>query len=149
MLPYDLRDEVSLLQRAGFRTDRQTWTWHTTKASTLNKLRKYDPKSGLAVTELALEKYKPLDQQEKTKRELKKKFQKLQQAAQAFHFEEYLDQELQIVCFVVKPVDAPFVWDYHPPAPPTKLCLGCDDPMYFPFDDRAYCIWCEKVENSA
>lgn len=144
ILPYDLRDELSLLQKAKFKTTGPpNWIWYTQKASSLNKLRKLEPKSGVEITELALDKYKFLNENETKNLEVKKQFKKLQQSLGQFRFDEYFDQELQVTCFVVKPPDEPFVWDYRPPAPPTVLCLECDSPMYFPFDDKAYCVWCE------
>lgn len=148
---YEYRDDAALLRKVGFRTDGPpNWTWHTQKAAALNKLRKLEPKSGIEITELALEKYKFLNENEARNLEVKKQFKKLQQSLGQFRFDEYFDQELQVTCFVVKPPDKAFVWDYHPPAPPTVLCLGCDSPMYFPFDDKAYCVWCEiTLDNQA
>lgn len=150
------RDDMELVRSVGFRTSGPPmWPWFTTKYAPLEKLRDQKPKSGLTITELALQKYKFLKEQADQKDAIKDQFKKAVRDAEErapSKWPQYKDPETGITCFVVEPTDESFVWKYIPPPPPNKLCLGCDGPMYFPFDDRAYCMYCEigfekKVEN--
>jgi hypothetical protein len=137
------REELAIVKQAGFKTlgPSSGWIWKTQKASVLNKLRKLNPASGVAITELALQKYTVLNTQETEKKKLKKQFEKESYAAQT-KANEYLDPYTGIVCFVTEPALEPFTWKFTPPKPPETYCFVCGDPTYFP-EQSDLCIWCE------
>lgn len=141
------RDDKDAIQNAGFRTDGPPdWTWFTQKASTLNKLRDNKPKSGLSITELALEKYQSLNKQDEEKAALKKQFEQAKkQAAKSVEDtnEYYVDDSTGITCIKVKPGNKLQYTKYVPPAVPEERCMICDDPIYF-FESENICLSCEK-----
>lgn len=144
------REEIDTLKLAGFKySGDPSRQWYATKASALNKLRKNPPKSGILITELALEKYKKLNEQEETNAALKKEFKKLQKAVGGpFPWREELDPGTGVVCAVIPSVESEFKLDYTPPAPPDALCFICDRPVYF-FEYPDLCLWCSKQQEKA
>jgi hypothetical protein len=136
---------------AGFKTDGPpSWLWHTSKAAVLNKLRAHKPSSGLTMTELALQKYQPLNQQEEQKAALKKQFKDAQKKAQ----KESKDPEISGLVELVIPEgklwisaeDLPPIeskWSYTPPTPPEERCMVCEDPLYL-YDYENICLFCKK-----
>lgn len=140
------RDDMELVKGIGFKTTGSpSWMWYTSKISTLNKLRDSKPKSGLVITEVALQKYKFLSEQAQKKAELKKTFQKEKLAAEnnVTTREEYTDPVTGMTGFVVKPSTEPFTWKFIPPTPPDVYCFICGDPVYF-YDYPDMCLWCSK-----
>ena len=142
------RDDVDILKQSGFHTSGPPqWAWLTTKVSVLNKLRDLKPKSGLAITELALEKYKFLTDQQTQKAQLKKQFEQAKkQAAEEIDsakWRDYIDEETGIVCKQVEPLDTKFVWKYTPPPAPEVWCFICGDALYF-MDYPDLCLWCSN-----
>lgn len=138
------RDEVELLKSAGFKTDGPpSWGWYTSKAATLNKLRKINPKSGLTISELALEKYKLINEQESKKKELKKLFQKESKVAQNNSEKRPEYEKDGFVSFVVEQKDKPFVPTYILPEPPSNFCFFCGDFIY-DYEGIDLCLWCQK-----
>ena len=138
------RDDVDHVKAAGFRTDGPPqWIWHTAKASTLNKLRKNPPKSGLAITELALLQYTTLNKQELEKEEFRRKFKKAAQEISSCHWKEYIDPDTGITCKVVEPADKPFTWKYTPPPFPEAYCFICGSPV-FDYEGTDLCMWCAQ-----
>lgn len=132
------------VRHSGFKTTgAPEWIWHTASTAVLNKLRKSPPKSGLAITELALEKYTLLDKQIQDKQELKKKFKQAAQEINSGNWKEYIDPETGIVCKTVAPSEEKFKVEYIPPAPPENYCFVCGDPVYF-YEQPDLCIWCAE-----
>lgn len=145
------REDMELVRSVGFHTTGSPdWIWHTTKASILNKLRENPPKSGLSITELALQRYEQIDQQDKKKTEIKKEFQKAKKAAEreinASNWKEFIDPETGIVCKEVPPLETQVVWNYTPPPPPDAMCFICGSPVY-DYDYPDLCLWCSKVSE--
>jgi hypothetical protein len=135
--------EVPIAKQAGFKTfGPPQWVWKTQKASVLNKLRKLNPASGIDITELALQKYNLLNQQETEKKNLKKKFDKESKAARLPKQDEYFDAELGFICVKVEPALEPFTWSFIPPKPPETSCFNCGNPTYF-LELPDLCIYCE------
>jgi hypothetical protein len=143
------RDDMELVKHVGFKTTGSPgWIWHTSKASILNKLRDAKPKSGLSITELALEKYKSLNEQETKQSDLKKEFLKQRKQAaenRPSNWKEYLDEDTGIMCKVVPPAEQKFVWKYVPPPVPDLSCFMCGSPLYM-YDLPDICIWCDKIK---
>ncbi len=143
------RNDLDLVKHVGFKTTGSPdWIWHTSKASVLNKLRDSKPKSGLFITELALEKYKFLNEQDQKKSELKKEFLKQRKQAATnctAEWPEYLDEETGIMCKIVAPAEKKFVLDYIPPNVPDLSCFMCGSPLYM-YDLPDLCIWCDKIK---
>ena len=134
------REELAIVKQAGFKTfGPPQWIWKTQKASVLNKLRKLNPDS-VTITELALQKYQLLNQQETKTKELKKQFKEESYAART-KVDEYLDPYTGIICVKVEPAPEPFTWKFTAPAPPETYCFVCGDPTYFP-EQPDLCIWC-------
>lgn len=140
-------DDIESIKVSGFRTTGPPkWIWYTSKISSLELLRKNPPKSGLAITELALEKYRFLSEQINKKKELKKLFEKATKDAvenAAPKWLQYLDEEIGVVCFVVEPSAEPFTWKYIPPPAPGNYCFMCGDPVY-DYEGIDLCLWCSK-----
>jgi hypothetical protein len=139
------QDDMALVRSLGFKTTGPpSWIWHTSKIALLDKLRSQQPKSGLSITELALQKYQFLKQQSDQKKQLKKQFNKAAEELCVSNWKEYIDPETGIVCKEVPPADEPFVWKYIPPAPPEVYCFVCGDPI-FNYEYPDTCLWCSKV----
>lgn len=142
------RDDMELVRSAGFKTTGSPdWIWHTSKASVLNKLREHPPKTGLTITELALQKYKTLNEQETAKADMKKSFERAKKLAareeNARNWKDYIDPETGIVCKEIARLENKFVWKYNPPPAPEAYCFVCGDPIYF-YESPDLCLWCEK-----
>lgn len=134
------------VRAAGFKTTGSpAWIWHTQKAVTLNKLRDLKPKSGLVITEVALEKYKFLNDQDVRKQELKKEFLKQKKQAEQSNdtWQEYDDPETGLRCKIVPAAESKFVWKYTPPPAPELSCFMCGSPLYL-FDYPDLCLWCNR-----
>jgi hypothetical protein len=147
------RNDLEATKAAGFKTTGQPqWYWYARKASCLNTLRENKPKSGLTITETALEKYKSLNEQEQQKVQLKKQYQKLKRAAQ----KQSLDTSISGMVELVIPDKGYLVASDYPksdwvpkfelaPMESIDRCLICDDPLAF--FEKTVCLWCEK-ENA-
>lgn len=137
-------DDKQSVQQAGFKTTGPPeWIWKTQKAAILNKLRDIKPKSGLIITETALEKYKLINEQESKKKELKKQFEKQRKAAQQ-NFNSRPEYEKDgFVSFIVEQKDKLFIPTYVKPEPPAEWCFVCGDPVYN-FEALDLCLWCEE-----
>jgi hypothetical protein len=136
------RDDLDSVKLAGFKTTGEpSWQWYTSKISALNKLRSRPPKSGLVITELALEKFKLLSEQLHKKQELKKTYEKLKKAAQSVNWPEFLDPDTGVMCYVVSESKEKYKLDYTPPKPPDLCCVFCGQPLYC-FDATDVCVWC-------
>jgi hypothetical protein len=136
------RDTIELIKKAGFKTDGPPgWAWHTVKASVLNKLRDLKPATGVSITEVALEKYKQIDQQEKKKLELKKLLKTARKAADKSHADSLVVEDENGV--VVEPLKLQFIPTYIRPEPPAESCFICGDPIYF-YEYPDMCLWCSK-----
>lgn len=156
LIPGELwRDDKDSIQAVGFQTDGPpSWTWFTRKASVLNKLRDTPPQSGLAITEVALQRYNFLDQQERNKLELKKTYDKAKRAAR----KQSPDSEISGLHELVIPakgyIDAsdlpPIVstWAFVRPEPPDACCIVCGDPLYWFPDYPDICMWCDKIDKN-
>src|SRR5579863_6839445 len=144
------KSDVDLLKIAGFKTDGPpNWIWKTERIAPLDYLKKHKPESGLFITELALEKYTFLKEQNEKKKVLKKELEKLKREVQAHSapkWEEYSDEETGITCFVVKPSETKFKLDYVAPKPSDVLCFICGSPLYL-FDLPDICLWCDKQQQ--
>jgi hypothetical protein len=141
------QEDLDLAKSAGFRTaGPPEWVWSTQKASVLNTLRELKPKSGLTLTELALEKYKVINERERQKAELKKQYETARKAVKKaavacdptteYDFTEKGYKDAQ---------DFPptnFRWDFKPPASPKNVCLICDEPVWF-YEKDNICLHCE------
>jgi hypothetical protein len=146
------KDDMDLVRSVGFKTTGPPqWIWHTTKASHLNKLRDKKPKSGLTITETALEKYKLLNDQEQKKIELKKRFEKAKKLVAdeitATNWKDYIDAETGIVCKQVEQIDTKFVPKYVIQPAPEVYCFVCGSPLYY-YEAPDVCLYCE-FENRA
>jgi hypothetical protein len=142
------RDDADLVRSIGFKTDGPpAWVWHTTKVSILDKLREHRPKSGLTITEVALEKYKSLKEKSDKKHELKKLFVKAKKVAETTAADEtrktYEHPELG-TCVYVEPEADKFTTKYVRPVPPDVYCFVCGDPIY-PYEYPDLCLWCSKT----
>jgi len=142
------RDDMELVRSLGFKTTGPpSWIWHTSQISLLEKLRDRRPKSGLTITEVALEKYKFLKEQSSKKQELKKLFIKDKKASETTAADkkckEYEDPRTGIVCVYVPTATEKFNWKYTPPAPPTNYCFMCGDFVY-DYEGTDLCLWCSK-----
>lgn len=123
-----------------------SWTWYTSKASVLNKLRSLNPKSGITATEVSMSKYKALDEAEKKKKELRKQFKGAKKAAKKTEVipeqETYLDEDTGIVCILVPTAKSVYRNTFIRPEPPVEKCLICDEPIYF--YEHLVCLFCEN-----
>jgi len=145
------RDDMEAVKSAGFRTTGPPdWQWYAGTIETLENIRKHPPKSGLLITEQALQKYKPLLEKFQQKQELRKQFKRAQKIAKKSEKlsepEMFFGAELGIMCLVVKPTQTAFVSTFTRPEPPKDRCLLCDEPLYWPLDGPTFCAWCE-IEN--
>jgi hypothetical protein len=144
------RDDKDSIQAAGFQTDGPPdWQWYTNKASTLNKLRENRPKSGLVLTEVALQKYQQINQKEEQKAALKKQFKQAQKQAKKFEKfpepETYFDEEIGVTCLVVKSKPSSFVQSKIQFAS-NLFCIVCGEPVYYPdYDD--ICLDCNDRQK--
>jgi hypothetical protein len=142
------QEDLDAAKSAGFRTaGPPEWVWSTQKASVLNTLKELKPKSGLTLTELALENYKVIDEREKKKEEVKKQYQKAKKAAKKTEIAcdpatEYNFTEKGYVDAKDFPLTN-FKWDYKPPALPKESCIVCEAPLYF-YERDDICLFCEK-----
>jgi len=76
------RQDMEAVKAAGFRTTGPpAWQWYAGTVETLENIRENPPKSGLLITEQALEKYKPLLEKFQQKQELRKQFKQAQKTA--------------------------------------------------------------------
>jgi hypothetical protein len=141
------KDDMELVRSVGFKTTGPPqWIWHTSKASILNKLRDRKPKSGLTITETALQKYNRLNEHEQTKLAVKKQFEQAKKIAaqeiDSSNWKDFIDEETGIVCKQVAPAAGEFKWKYTPPKPPQIYCFMCGDPLYY-YELPDVCIYCE------
>lgn len=140
------RDDVDAAKAAHFTTTGPPqWLWHTNKISVLESLRKSQPKSGLTITEQALENYVRLKQQSDLKKNLKKDFEKAKKlAAQDIdsNWKDFIDPDTGIVFKQVSIPETKFVWKYTPPKPPEIYCFMCGDPLYY-YEAPDVCLFCE------
>ena len=149
------RDDKDVIQNAGFRTDGPPdWQWHTSKAATLNKLRDLKPKSGITLTEVALEHYKQLLQKEEQKAALKKQFKDAQKTAKKESKDPTISGTKELVIPEKGYIDASdlplyeskWVPWYFPK--PDVYCFICGDPLYLPFPDYPdVCLFCDKQQK--
>lgn len=149
----DWRDDVEHAKASGFKTTGSPmWIWHTNKISVLESLRGNRPKSGLIITEQALEKYNFLKGQADRKQELKKIFKKELQSAQKSQSDkdcrEYEDPNTGMVCIYVEPSKEVFTGGYIPPPKPNTWCFVCGETTYEPIDYSDVCLWCSKVNST-
>jgi len=147
------REDMEAAKAAGFRTTGPpSWQWYAGTVETLENIRKHPPKSGLLITEQALQKYKPILEKFQQKQELRKQFKQAQKIAKKsekfLEPEMFFDAEIGVTCVVVKPSQIIFVSTFIRPEPPKERCLLCEDPLYPPLDGRTFCAWCE-IENKA
>lgn len=153
LTPGDLwREDMEAVKSAGFKTTGPpSWQWFAVKAKPLNKLRETRPKSGLVLTELALEKYKQINQREEQKAALKKEFEQAKKVAK----KQSKDPEISGLTELIIPEGKNWIskedlppWEskltgtFTRPVPPTELCMICDEPIYF--YEHLVCLWCEK-----
>lgn len=144
------RDDLEAAKAAGFKTNGPpAWTWHTRKAEVLNKLRKNRPKSGVTLTEVALKAYGVLDQQAKTKAEIKKAFGAARKIDKKTSFDPKTSgltpMKVPSRGYIIASDLPPYIPTYEKfilPPPPKELCLICDEPIYF--YEYLICLWCEK-----
>lgn len=143
------QNDKDSLQAAGFRTEGPpSWTWYATRSKTLTKLRDLKPKSGIVLTELALEKYNFFEKKITEKTALKKQAKQiLKEADSGQPFEEYFDEGLGFMCALVKSKKSDFVWipPVHPQ--PEAFCIICGDGLYL-MDYRDVCLWCDKQQKA-
>lgn len=143
------QDDENSVQAAGFRTEGPpTWTWYCTQSKPLNKLRDLRPKSGITLTELALQKYTFLENKAAEKAALKKKIKELKKLNPEPGKESkfYFDQELGFECMVIEPGKSDFKWvpPIHPE--PAAQCIICGGGLYImDYDD--VCLWCDKEQK--
>lgn len=141
---------MEAVKEAGFKTQGPPlWLWCTKKVSVINKLKDNKPKSGLSLSALAFEKYKPLNEDEQKKLELKKEYKKLKRTAEKNSLDSSISHMVELVIPEKGYLDAS---DYPPstwkPAfeitrmASTDRCLACDDPLAF--FEKTVCIWCLK-----
>jgi hypothetical protein len=147
------QSDLEAVKLAGFKTTGPpAWQWYTTKPSVLNKLRDNKPKSGLTLTEVALEQYKPLNEKEQQVLALKKQFQKEKKAAE----KQSLDSSISGMVEVVIPdkgyIDASDLpasgWKHKfdiTPMHSIDKCIICEDPLAF--YEQTICLWCGKEQN--
>jgi hypothetical protein len=143
------RDDMESVRSAGFKASPPEWIWRTAQLAVLNKLRKSPSKTGLTISELALEKFQFLSQQHIKKLELKKLFEQAKKEAQENllpKWETFTDPDTGITCFVVKPIEEVFNWTYTPPAPPPYSCFVCGSFLYL-FDLTDICLYCDKIQK--
>ena len=147
------REDMESVKAAGFKTTGPpSWQWYCFKAKPLNKLRENRPKSGLVLTELALEKYKQINDREEQKAALKKEFQQADKAAKKASKDSEISGTTELIIPEGKiwisredlPPGKPFVWTYVRPEPPKELCMICDSPLYSIYEHPLICLWCEK-----
>jgi hypothetical protein len=152
----EFQTDLESVKSAGFRTDGPPgWTWHTQRVACLNYLRKNRPKSGLIITEVALQKFNQLNEKAEQKAALKKQFQEANKKAK----KQSKDPEISGLTELVIPEgkiwisredlspSKEFVGTFTRPEPPKECCMICDDPIYF--YEHLICLWCEKEsENS-
>lgn len=148
----DFNGDLAAVKAAGFKTDgAPLWTWHTSKAGPLTKLRTLRP-GLLTISPEARAQYTPMAAMEEKNAEIKaearkhdkvrKKKQKVvEQVEYAFDIPEkgYLDVE-------DLPPMPPFVHTFVPPPPPDTKCIICGAPVYFyEKQDPLTCLYCEKI----
>lgn len=147
------RSDMETVKEAGFKTTGEpSWIWHASKAAVLNKLRKNRPESGLVLTEVALEKYKLLNQREEEKAAVKKQFEVAKKAAKKESKDPEISGLTELIIpegkFWISQEDLPR-WEPKclvskvTPMPFTDRCLICDDSLAF-YEDRNVCMWCSK-----
>jgi hypothetical protein len=150
----DFQNDLDSVKTAGFRTSGPPdWMWFAPAPGikALDRLRKSQPKSGLEITELALQHYKSITEKFKQKEDLRKQFKQAQKQAkkeQLILEDTYLDLETGITCLIVKPIKSEFVSEYVRPIDPEERCLLCDVPLYPVIDNGTFCAGCE-IENKA
>ena len=149
------RPDKDSVQHAGFKTEGPpTWTWFTTKASVLNKLRENKPLSGLIITEVALQKYKTQNEVELKKEQLRKQWQTAKKQAQ----KQSKDPDISGMVDLIIPEKGYIGAEDFPPLEikltafpksdtiSSDYCFICGDPVYFyeKLLPTAICIFCEK-----
>jgi hypothetical protein len=148
------REEMELVKSVGFKTSGPpAWTWCTPKASVLNKLRDNKPKSGLFLTEVALEKYKSFSEKEEKNEAVKKAFLEAKKAAKKVSLDPSIKYEGMVE--LVIPEKGYIGAEDLPPMPPwvnprkeiltpcSGICMICESPVYF-YEKDTICLWCEK-----
>jgi hypothetical protein len=148
------REDMEAAKAAGFRTTGPpAWQWYAGTVETLENIRKNPPKSGLTITEQALEKYKPLLEKFKQKQELRKQFKQAQKTAKKQSKDPGVSGLTELVIPEKGYIDAsdlpPYVSKWVPPVfqIPDIFCIVCEAPLYLPFPDYSdICIWCEKIK---
>lgn len=149
------KDDMETAKTVGFRTTGPPqWQWYTTKPSVLNKLRTNPPKSGITITEVALQKFQFLNDQEQKKLELKKTYEKAKKAAR----KQSKDPDISGLTELVIPdkgyIDQsdlpPLVptWKFMPPPVPDACCFVCGEPLYWFPDYSDICLWCSKIDKN-
>lgn len=143
------QDDKDSLQAAGFRTEGPpSWIWYCTRSKPLNKLRDLKPKSGIVLTELALEKYNFLEKKLAEKTALKKQAQKILKETEqtSVPVDMYFDEELGFMCIVVKPSESKFVWTPPVHLEPAAYCVICGSGLGL-MDYNDVCLWCDKQQK--
>src|SRR5205085_6214623 len=110
------------------------WVWYATKSSCLNKLKALQPKSGITLTQLALEKYQQQEKSSQEKAQLKKQYKKLrdtadQDAKQPKH-KTAIDPDLGFTYLVVEAKERSFIWTPPKHTPPATVCIVCEGGLY-------------------
>ena len=145
------RQDMEAVKAAGFRTTGPSaWQWYAGTVETLENIRKNPPKSGLLITEQALEKYKPLLEKFQQKQELRKQFKQAQKTAKKQSKDPEISGLTELVipekgyidASDLPPFESKWVPWYFPK--PDVYCFICEDPLYLPFPDYPdVCIWCK------
>lgn len=144
----DFDGDLDAVKAAGFRTfGAPAWIWYAPAPGikAVERLRKNPPKSGLTISELALEKYKSVKEQFDKKVELKKTFEKLKVAAQREQTGSKTKQYEKdgFTSFVVEPSAEKFEHTYIAPAPPAAWCFICGESVY-EYEGTDLCLWCSE-----
>lgn len=154
--------DLESVKAAGFRTfGAPEWIWYAPPPGikALNFLREKKPESGLAITELALEKYKNLKEQYDKKEEIKAALKEAKKAAKK-QFEKAAQEEenrIALECMPEKgyldasdfpPFPFPETHKYVSPEYPSVPCFICGCKVYldsiFKTEPLPICLWCEK-----
>ncbi|SRR6266550_6814470 len=144
----DFASDLDAVKAAGFRTfGAPAWVWYAPSpgVKALERLRKNPPKSGLVITEVALQKYKSVKEEFDKKAEFKKTFEKLRVAARKEQAGSKVGQYEKdgFISFIVQPCTEKFVHTYAAPAPPTAWCFICGDSVH-EYEGTDLCLWCSE-----
>lgn len=144
----DFNGDLDAVKTVKFHTDgAPQWVWWVKSLTSLNKLRKNKPASGLTITPEAFQVYQVLNQQHEASEEIKKQFKQVNKQAVRQRQPDWLPVGKEFLTREDLPPKATvFEMPVSKTPTPDLKCIECNSPVYFyEYPEIPMCSWCDKT----